>query len=201
MSVNHLRAINMEETLLSKSFEGFPVDMNIKFMKVTLPPGEYWIGDITKVMDFKYVKIWEDQFNYSDGDYDMGNGRHFVVHGTHTGDGNFTSSTDKIFTCEGGVIGMISLSLMDEASILAESEEIYYTTCGMIRNFKEEVTFVYFNGVFLIHSDDFFLRIYTNLNTELYLDAYEEEEEEEENPNLDEARFISENTLEEIELE
>lgn len=199
-----MKPVEMEQIILSKSFEGFPVDMEMKYMKSVLPPGDYWIGDITKVLDFPYVRIW-DNHGFANGEYDMGNSKKFAVHSTYSGDGNFISNLDRIFIVDGGVIGIVEMSLMEDSAILNESEDLYYIQCGMIRVFKEEVTFVYFNGTFLISSGDFFLRIYTNLNANLYMNIVsnedEEEEEEIENSDLDEARFISEKSLEEIFLE
>ena len=202
-----MKPVEIEKIILSKSFEGFPVDMEMEYMKSVLPPGHYWIGDITKVLDFPYVNIW-DNHGFANGEYDMENGKKFAVHSTYSGDGNFISNLDRIFIVDGGVIGIVEMSLMEDAAILNESEDLYYIQCGMIRVFREEVTFVYFNGTFLISSGDFFLRIYTNLNANLYMNIVskdisneDEEEEEIENPDLDEARFISEKSLEEISLE
>jgi hypothetical protein len=82
-------------------------------VRTTLPPGEYYIGDLCYVLgDDIYDTIFGGN-GYSDGVYEeKGTGRVFAVAGTAYGDGAYPGSDGNLFGVDAGIIGICSKSLM-----------------------------------------------------------------------------------------
>jgi hypothetical protein len=79
----------------------------------SLPPGEYYIGDLCYVLgDNIYDNIFGGT-GYESGIYEeKGTGRVFLVNSTAYGDGLYVGSDGKEFAVDAGIIGICSKSLM-----------------------------------------------------------------------------------------
>ena len=79
----------------------------------TLPPGEYYIGDLCYVLgDDVYDNIFGGT-GYESGIYtEKATGRTFLVNSTAWGDGEYPGSDGKKFAVDAGIIGICPKSLM-----------------------------------------------------------------------------------------
>jgi len=122
-------------------------------MKCTLPPGRYYIGDICYALKNDiYDDIWGDVYDYSDGKFEVDNSV-FAVAGTKYGDGGYKGSNGFIYDVDAGVIGMVHEKLM---------KMDHYEGGGTMHTFTENVSFSCYDGLFIIESNNFYLKINTD---------------------------------------
>jgi hypothetical protein len=119
--------------------------------KKTLPPGEYYIGDLCYALDQSvYDKIFGGH-GYESGYYEHKDGR-FFVNNTAWGDGEFIGSDGKSFPVDAGIIGICSSSLYVKAKVYG----------GHIYTFTQPVVCDFRNGKFRFESGSQYLKINTN---------------------------------------
>jgi hypothetical protein len=118
---------------------------------VTLPPGEYYIGDLCYALD---DTIYENVFGSND--YESGlytqtsTNRSFFVDNTAYGDGAYEGSDGKEYCVDAGIIGICNKSLMCQDG-----------GGGHIHKFSDPVKCDFYRGVFTFNSGKKFLRINT----------------------------------------
>jgi hypothetical protein len=93
--------------------------VDTKVYNITLPPGDYYIGDLCyAVPDEIYQDIWGNKFMFTDGLYKRtatatSPEAYFAMRGTG-GDGEMIAKGGKRFSIDAGHIGIASLSICTE---------------------------------------------------------------------------------------
>jgi hypothetical protein len=115
---------------------------------VTLPPGRYYIGDISYSLPEEVYDWWSHTANFSPGLYQYDSGW-FAVDDTKYGDGLYQG-----YEVDAGVIGIVSEALFDYP-------DAGYGL-GTFHDFEQEVRFQSRDGHFAITSGSFRLEIDTD---------------------------------------
>jgi hypothetical protein len=115
-------------------------------MRITMPAGTYWIGDLCYAMDSRWNEVCGliiTGNEVEDGVFTLADGVVFAQHGTAYGDGAYRGTDGFDYGVDAGLIGMIL-----DADILEEDKNISYKTGGRLTTFENEVTFEYEDGTF-----------------------------------------------------
>lgn len=138
--------------------------------KITLPAGQYWIGDPCYVLHGEWSEICNDFFfanrtdhGCSEGEFTMKNGGKIFIGNTAYGDGYYADNFGNHYGVDAGCIGIIPLECIDQTD---KQNDI---RLGTVHFFSEDFEVSCDGGVFKF---DMFL-----IDT---ADSEEEEEEEEE---------------------
>ena len=118
-------------------------------MKITLPPGSYFIGDI-----FTNSTI---DLNMSIGKLNIDSDTYAVSCYTAYGSGIFLGSDNRYYRTDTGTIGMIPLNYYIGRE--TNNSEILF---GSVYTFRKKVIFYHRNGIFYIISGNILLKIITN---------------------------------------
>ena len=119
--------------------------------KVTLPAGDYYIGDLCYVLGDKVYDGVFGGFDYDSGLYtETKSGLSFLVASTAYGDGLYVSNDGKEFGVDAGIIGICPVALMakDDGG-------------GHIYEFKKPVDCKFRGGIFTFESGYQYIRINT----------------------------------------
>jgi hypothetical protein len=135
-------------------------------MNEILKPGKYFLGDPTSVLPSHIFNgIWIDLYQAKMGKMYI-NDTHFCIHNTHYGDGIYKDTRNRNYVVDGGVIGLVDISLIEDIKL---SKNI-----GHIFEFKEKIYFYYDIGIFIIKSGKKYIKIDTRKDDEEY-DSDEDE--------------------------
>jgi hypothetical protein len=127
-----------------------------------LPPGAYWIGDIS------YMDFLSDVVEPKDAQKDFHATNDFAFGSTAHGDGQYTDLNGNVYGVDGGIIGIAKYALGTE-----KENKDWLKDCLHLFTFTDPVSFKLDKGVFTITDGKQTVRIDTAL-------ADHEEEEEEE---------------------
>ena len=134
-------------------------------MNETLKPSKYFLGDPTSVLPSKIINgIWGNEYNFSIGKIYI-NDTDFCVYNTHYGDGVYYDTRERKYHVDGGVIGLVDISLIEDIHLC--------NNIGYIYDFKEEINFYYDNGIFIIKSGKKYIKINTRIEEEYNSDEDE----------------------------
>jgi hypothetical protein len=134
-------------------------------MNEILKPGKYFLGDPSAVLPSKILYgIWQDVYQFEMGKFYI-NDTHFCVHNTHNGDGIFYDTRDRKYQIDGGVIGLVDISLIEDINLC--------NNIGYIYDFKEKINFYYDIGIFIIKSGKKYIKISTRIENEYCSDEEE----------------------------
>jgi hypothetical protein len=133
-------------------------------MNETVTQGKYYIGDPISVLPDKYsIGIWGNEYDYQNGKFNI-NGFEMIVHRTHSGDGVYKDTRDRIYKISSGTIGLIPIELLSEQYISGKGCHIF--------EFLDNINFIYDAGLIYIKSGKKFISIDTR-NMEEYDSDYE----------------------------
>lgn len=108
-------------------------------MIVTMPAGEYWIGDLCYVMH----EDWDEFCMAEDpGLYTLKDGTHYAWHYTAYGDGSYEDNYGNSYGVDAGLIGMINVADID----MSNPEN--HMGLGHVFKFEKNVIFSYNEGIF-----------------------------------------------------
>lgn len=134
---------------------------------MTMPAGEYYIGDLCYVMHEEWDEVcdhicdWTNSGKETDGEFTLKDGRRFAVYGTFYGDGCYDDQYSNLYDVDSGTIGCIltsDISPADKVNI----------TSGNVHMFEKEFQTSSYEGKL------FFGEVVIDTNPD-----YEEEDEEE----------------------
>ena len=83
---------------------------------MTMPAGEYYIGDLCYVMHDEwdeFCKLTISGNRVLDGEFNLADGRRFATFTTKWGDGNYFDEDGKSYDVDAGLIGCIKLDDID----------------------------------------------------------------------------------------
>lgn len=123
-------------------------------MKHTLPPGTYYIGDVTLRLS-PFNNLLNNYIGCHTVKNAEGNSFQYVVAPTYHKSGIFEGSDGKPFVVVKQNIGMVPIYLLDEEKLDDEDSDIHQE----LYEFKDPVTFSCLYGLFKITSKDFELVI------------------------------------------
>jgi len=121
-------------------------------MHYTLPPGVYYIGDISLALSSYNLNKNSDFMGKYRVKTHEGNSFEYVVAPTTLGNGIYNGSNGDKFIVLKGCIGMVPIYLLDEHNMIDNTYKFDYL-----------VDFTWNHGIFTISSIDFNLIINTNL--------------------------------------
>jgi hypothetical protein len=126
---------------------------------ITLPQGEYFIGDPCYVIPDDIWDEWCTTLKMKDGEV-MTNGIKWVINSTHWGDGLYEGSDGYAYGVDAGTLGMVPAALFDPWK-----KESAGMTLGTFHTFDTEITYRVSRGknvtIFTISSGSFNLEIRT----------------------------------------
>ena len=115
---------------------------------MTMPAGQYYVGDLCYVMTDKewdeYCSITISNNHCLDGEFEMKDGRRFATYGTAWGDGLYRDQYRNEYSVDSGSIGCIKLE-----DITAEKYKVFgkdIEDLGAIHTFEYEFTTSGFRG-------------------------------------------------------
>ena len=82
----------------------------------TMPPGEYWVGDLCYVMHKEWEEVCElttDEHNCKEGVFTLKDGRRFAMLGTAFGDGEYRDRRGHEYGVDSGTLGCIRVIDID----------------------------------------------------------------------------------------
>lgn len=125
-----------------------------KTYDAVLPAGEYFIGDLSYFLQDSVDKVWEQEFDKSDGCFITEDGQGFAVTKPLGGNGLYTGSNDVIYDVEEDNLGIVPADFGDRSK---------YTGCGSFHTFTAPVSVsISDEGLLLISSGDWHLEIDTS---------------------------------------
>ena len=138
-------------------------------MNEEIQPGKYYLGDPSFVLSEEiYSRIWGHIYNYENGKFSI-YGKDFAVHSTHNGDGIYYDNKKRTYGVDAGVIGLVSLDLIDDNEEALKKCD----TFGTLLECTEPFYFIYDAGIFYIRCDEEVIEINTR-SEEDYLSDCEE---------------------------
>jgi hypothetical protein len=138
-------------------------------MNEEIQPGKYYLGDPSFVLSEEiYSRIWGHIYNYENGKFSI-YGKDFAVHSTHYGDGIYYDNKKRTYGVDAGVIGLVSLDLIDDNEEALKKCD----TFGTLLECLEPFYFIYDAGIFYIRCDEEVIEINTR-SEEDYLSDCEE---------------------------
>lgn len=138
-------------------------------MNEEIQPGKYYLGDPSFVLSEEiYSRIWGHIYNYENGKFSI-YGKDFAVHSTHYGDGIYYDNKKRTYGVDAGVIGIVSLDLIDDNEEALKKCD----TFGTLLECTEPFYFIYDAGIFYIRCDEEVIEINTR-SEEDYLSDCEE---------------------------
>lgn len=84
-------------------------------VRVTMPPGDYWVGDLCYVMKEEWDEVCglffagRDDHGCNEGGFTLGDGRTFVSFSTMYGDGCYEDQYGNEYGVDAGLIGCIDV--------------------------------------------------------------------------------------------
>jgi hypothetical protein len=110
---------------------------NSKTVSVTLPPGRYFVGDISYALDDNNYKLWLDD-GFRDGKYfgvskNDGLKYPFVVCETFNGDGTFIGSDSNMYDSDASNIGLVPKQLCKSSLKNARNLGMFYDFRGPVK--------------------------------------------------------------------
>ena len=125
-----------------------------KTYDAVLPAGDYFIGDLCYFLHDSVGRVWEQQFEKSDGCFVTEGGQGFAVTTPLGGNGLYTGSNDVIYDVEGDTLGIVPAGFGDKEK---------YTGCGTFHTFSESVSVsISDEGLLSISSGEWHLEIDTS---------------------------------------
>jgi len=125
-----------------------------KTYDAVLPAGDYFIGDLCYFLHDSVSRVWEQQFEKSDGCFVTEGGQGFAVTKPLGGNGLYTGSNDVIYDVEEDNLGIVPADFGDRSK---------YTGCGSFHTFTETVSVsISDEGLLSISSGDWHLEIDTS---------------------------------------
>ncbi len=77
--------------------------------------GKFYIGDPCYVLsDDIYYGVWDDKYNFKDGQIYCEDGLAFIVHGTAWGDGEYDGTNGKSYGVDSGTLAVIPIELVSK---------------------------------------------------------------------------------------
>lgn len=104
--------------------------------------GKYYIGDLCYVLEDEWEEVCEIIFGGEspDGEFELKDGRKFVIYSTAYGDGVYKSNIGTEHAVDSGSIGCIAVE------DIRELDEVYIDHLGAIVNFSEPFEHSCVNG-------------------------------------------------------